>query len=761
MPEETQQNNNEIESKVEIQNQKNEWENTELNEYETINKNYKLIYSIVFKYGMIILVIILAIIIFIIEIQKNRTLSFEDSHQIEKIWIISRFNKETDNTINDENLKIYIKHWTLDFSENLLHSYNNLINYKWFTMPRATLIYEPNELPEKDIFDDPNYDTQNLQKIIDKTIFVNYSDIWLKQSQAITQIPLENNSIEETFFISCANKVRIFNGVCNNYINNFLESFFVYKISDDFEWFTKTIKNIIWKKNYKDAVCSWLKNYIIYTNTAPSAIEDIAINCWGDYLELYSITQDFVVTKNELENKYIKPKTSKYQAINEYKLISYQQILYNNIENWIPPYEWTYKDYTDYIATLLKKSNQVPVSPVYYDITFWFNNLYIIPQLTKIKYQSTASKREEIESIISEIEKMNNWSPIDWYVGLKNIVTNKMLEEEIKKIWSNINSSTDDIMTTLLKNLKSLSFLKIINDEIDWNKIKTNWYLTINIKWDMTPIFFWATFENEKWYLIVKEFTLSEYDELNETLWIIISQKDYSISEIYEYIQNNISLYISQNMNLTPCDLIKNRLTEQNIWEIKILHCDDNKLNLIKWWPWNKILYQIKMEKYNINSITVSNKKIQAYVDNNFSNINTNSVTIANIISNIVAYEPPKDISQALEWSNNAIIAIDDFKNYLWVDVKDIAEQNGRIAAEFTINKIDFIWIYDTNTKKLWPIFLKQTDENDEEIKFNTFSLYLTQENQNEINRFLIETIQYLKGIDATLVNKYIDKESE
>ena len=114
MPEETQQNNNEIESKVEIQNQTNEWENTELNEYETINKNYKLIYSIVFKYGMIILVIILAIIIFIIEIQKNRTLSFEDSHQIEKIWIISRFNKETDNTINDENLKIYIKHWTLD-----------------------------------------------------------------------------------------------------------------------------------------------------------------------------------------------------------------------------------------------------------------------------------------------------------------------------------------------------------------------------------------------------------------------------------------------------------------------------------------------------------------------------------------------------------------------------------------------------------------------------------------------------------------------
>ena len=126
---------------------------------------------------------------------------------------------------------------------------------------------------------------------------------------------------------------------------------------------------------------------------------------------------------------------------------------------------------------------------------------------------------------------------------------------------------------------------------------------------------------------------------------------------------------------------------------------------------------------------------------------------------NIIAYEPQKDISQTLEWSNIAITAIDDFRNYLGVNVVDIAESNWKVAAEFEINSISFIWIYDTRTKKLWPLFLKQEAENKDDINFKTFSLYLTPENQNEINRFLIETIQYLKNIDTALVNKYINEE--
>ncbi|MBQ2600382.1 hypothetical protein II582_03280 [bacterium] len=49
--------------------------------------------------------------------------------------------------------------------------------------------------------------------------------------------------------------------------------------------------------------------------------------------------QSFIELKKDLEDKYIKQNISKYKELNEYKLVSYQQILYNNLENSIPPYE--------------------------------------------------------------------------------------------------------------------------------------------------------------------------------------------------------------------------------------------------------------------------------------------------------------------------------------------------------------------------------------------------------------------------------------
>lgn len=109
-----------------------------------------------------------------------------------------------------------------------------------------------------------------------------------------------------------------------------------------------------------------------------------------------------------------------------------------------------------------------------------------------------------------------------------------------------------------------------------------------------------------------------------------------------------------------------------------------------------------------------------------------------------------------LEWNRNAIVAIEDFKNYLWMVVSDIWERNGKAAVEFTINDISFIWIYDTNTKKLWPLFLNEQWAEKEDIIFRNFSLYLTPDNQNEINKFLIKTIDYLSSVDRTLVNKYL-----
>ena len=344
-------------------------------------------------------------------------------------------------------------------------------------------------------------------------------------------------------------------------------------------------------------------------------------------------------------------------------------------------------------------------------------------------------------------------------------ITNTKLEEEIQKISWKISTETDTSIDAALTSIKSLSYLKVINDEISGNVIKINWYISLNLtNWEKLPTPFWGTLEYKNWKLIVKEFSVSLWSalQINNILWIIREQKDYSIWEVYEYIHKNIKIYESNDYSITPCTLIMERLEKLNIEWAEVLNCNWEKMNIIKWWDENKVLYQIKMENYDIKSITTSSRAIHDFIDENFSWITTNATTISNIVPNIVAYQPKKIDSSILIWNSNAIIAIDDLSNYLGVTLTDIWERSWRVAAEFKISNITFIWVYDTNTKILWPIFLRQVgEEGNEDPIIQGFSLHLTPENQNEINKFLIEPVWYLYDIDGVTILKYLPEELE
>lgn len=747
-------------------------ENT--NEYNKINRNYQIIYTVIFKYWLILLIFIVSIILFIFEIQKEITLNYNDSHEAEENKYLSDFKERLENIwINEElNTNILLKNWFLDISKNILHSYNNLITFKWITMPRWTYLWDKDNIDNtiKDIeyFNNPDYDIDELDRFITEVIYVDFNNIETKTEKWAITIPLENNSIEDTFFISCTNNFKILNFVCNSYIENFLERFFLYDINQDIEGTTNIFKILLSKKYHKEKVCNSFSNYLKYTNKTPSEFEDIALLCWGEYQNYFYLVRDFSQANQEIDSRYLKQNLSKNKEVNAYKLLSYQQILYNNIEKNIPPYEWTYKDYTNYIAALLQNENNNSIDKFYYDITFRFNNFYLIPNLNKIKYQSTQTKREEIESILSSLDKINNWSSIDGYKWLRNMVTNKqILQKETNSLWLTGNTSTswhtNNTTSILLKNIKTLNYLKVINDEINDNKIKINWYLTIDTPIDVKSIYFWANLENKNWYLIVKDFQLNDYQDLNETIKVIIAQRNYSIQDIYQFIQENISIYLSNNITITPCDLLIDKLNTIKIWTYELLLCDEWKVNIIKWWDNNeqeeKILYQIKMENYEIKSISVTNPEIQEYINNNFTGIKTNSITVSNVIWNIVSYEPEKaEITEwlHLQWSNATIKTLDDLKTFLWVNVSDIAEENGKIAAEFMLNNLQFIGLYDPKTTKLWPIYLQRSNGKNG-LNFKDFSLYLNTDNRNEINRFTIETIQYLEWVDEELTNIYIN----
>ena len=69
------------------------------NELQKVEKRYQIISSIIFKYWILVLTIIAAITIFFVELQKRKTLSFDNEYEAEKILLLWFFTK------NQANLK--------------------------------------------------------------------------------------------------------------------------------------------------------------------------------------------------------------------------------------------------------------------------------------------------------------------------------------------------------------------------------------------------------------------------------------------------------------------------------------------------------------------------------------------------------------------------------------------------------------------------------------------------------------------------------
>ncbi|OQY40189.1 MAG: hypothetical protein B6229_02350 [Spirochaetaceae bacterium 4572_7] len=91
--------------------------------------------------------------------------------------------------------------------------------------------------------------------------------------------------------------------------------------------------------------------------------------------------------------------------LNNYKLISYQQIIYNDIHQNIVN-NIRFETYINYLQELLKKDNKI--DNFYIDLSYWLNNNYLITILNKLKYKVSDKKKLEIDGIINNLNKLNN-----------------------------------------------------------------------------------------------------------------------------------------------------------------------------------------------------------------------------------------------------------------------------------------------------------------------------------------------------------------
>lgn len=119
-------------------------------------------------------------------------------------------------------------------------------------MPRYFYIYNTIPIQQADYFSGGNYDISELENFVNNFVFT--QKITIITSFTRVQLPLSKTLIDD-FNLSCLFETKFSKNTCNYYLNDFLDSFFVYNLSIDYPGLTKIFDAIKQTPPLKQRFC--------------------------------------------------------------------------------------------------------------------------------------------------------------------------------------------------------------------------------------------------------------------------------------------------------------------------------------------------------------------------------------------------------------------------------------------------------------------------------------------------------------------------
>jgi hypothetical protein len=127
----------------------------------------------------------------------------------------------------------------------------------------------------------------------------------------------------------------------------------------------------------------------LYANDYNETIKDLFSSCGPEYEETFKRINFFMEIQNNLDNQVFDQIVYKDNILNIYKLLSYQQQIYQDfLINKSDIYKITI--YLDFVKELLKKDT---INGFYKDIIYRYNNKYLSIELENVTYQSSMLKQ--------------------------------------------------------------------------------------------------------------------------------------------------------------------------------------------------------------------------------------------------------------------------------------------------------------------------------------------------------------------------------
>lgn len=726
---------------------------------ESLKTQYFKIHKAIFKYGLFIITIIFWLRKFVSVINSDYNINNIINHDLstQKARLIENFSKKLSQIQDNKDITWYITLGDTKDDNETFQSYNNLIAYKWFIIPRIFRITKTTPLQALSYYASGNYSKDEMESFLKNMIISNNKTFDLRNKQQ--QLPI-TNSIIETFNINCIFQNKIYNKICSSTTENFINSFFIYNIDIDIHWFTTVFQELIKKEEFKKTLCTNLVNYSLYSNNTSENINRFIEYCWEKDKDKFQKFIYFSEIQKELESKYISPKVYNDDIINTYKLISFQQIIYNDLFNKRVNTEriiW----YFNFLQEILKKNK---ISKFYKEEIYYFNNYYIQKPLENPEITSKITEKSDINDIYKQINIINNWSLLIWLKWLITQINPNIIINDVAVIDNQPEQDYEKILNLLLQQITNFS---IQEKFFSGNNILVNGVMTLdnnNIQiWDNNKeknIWLRLRLTEKERKLHIKQVELVWYKELTDIVNQLTQREDRVIVDLQKYINQNSSLIkeawaIQGSSTEEICNNIKASLTWQNV-QI----CDNNKISIDiirknKATTLNILHNNFILSKIDINNTGakeilnqyLQQSEIQAKIQNNWINKDNISIFLTDLIYNLFNYKPKIIENNNYQWSTNTIIIIEKIKTYLGITVSDIIEKNWKILIEFTIKNINFIWNYNADTSTIQTIYFKDVTTNNLPMIIKNLSIIVDDKHQNTNNRFTNDPLWYIKQV--------------
>jgi len=709
-----------------------------------ITNNYKKISHFIFTYLIFFVALVLALFIFRKTISQNTTvdiIQIDTIPLIKETQLIAEFSKYFKHNIQNNDLEIKILQWEFQTDQGFIQSINNLITYKGFIVARYFNIYNTIPIKPLNYFSGNDYDISELQNFINNFIFT--KKFTITKSFVREQLPIVKWLVED-FNLSCLFETKFSKATCDHYLNDFLRTFFVYTISTDYSGLKRIFTTIKGNPLQKKAMCDWLSKYFLYTNNQNNVIQELFSMCGQTYLDVFKRTILFIEIQKALENQSFEKIVYKDILLNEYKLFSYQQQIY---QDFLINKSDTYKIsiYLDFVTELLKKN---AIDPFYYDEIYRYNNYYLLPALEKVAYQLNSFNKDlwssTISSLLTTIRTLNDWDPMFGFSWLALEIQNQslILENNILT-WT----KTTITQTEKIKNkLKSISYMTIEKQNILETGIDIISYITFFFPTKNEVIKSHIVMEYQNDMLLVKSIELENRPEMNEVIKNLLLIQNFSIEELYSYISKNLLFYEQINDPITTNIDVCKEVNSLNLsWFVS---CTPTTTIFEQ----NTVRYVFSFKNGSITNITISDKTLENLIKSSYSTIISNTYTLGRTIQAILSYKPP---IEKHEGTKNAIFVFEKIQQYMGIKTNDIADSSWIILIDISVWWINFVANFTLNNNTLGPWYFKDIRVNGKPYPIQNLNLPLDDAHQNTINSFIRDPLMAIKDLDLTARQNY------